>query len=169
MDMLKAKSTIAHFLKIKTEEIDKTTIYRIEKELDKLSISYARLSKQGMNFSKNVILIDELGLLAHIYSMGTHAYVGGGFKRGVHSVLEPAVYSCLIACGPNIEMLYEAKLLKDAKHLSIINNTIDLTVFANRSGVGPNLINNLPVIATDMINVLILSPKENFNMPMDIQ
>ena len=38
----------------------KATIHRIEKQLNKLSISHARFSKQGMNFSKQVVLVDEL-------------------------------------------------------------------------------------------------------------
>jgi len=148
-------------------EVDRQTIHRIEKQLNKLSISYAKFSKEGMNFSKQVILVDELGLLAHLYSMGTHAYVGGGFKRGVHSVLEPAAYNCLIACGPNIEMLDEAKLLKDRGYLTVIKQAIDLTVFTASTGTGPNLMDSVSVIASDMINALFLDSNDNFNIPLN--
>ena len=148
-------------------EVDKKTIRRIEKQLNKLSVSYARLSTQGMNFSKQVILVDTLGLLAHLYSMGTYAYVGGGFKRGVHSVLEPAAYNCLIACGPNIEMLDEAKLLKDRGHLFIIKEAIDLTVFTTSTGATPNLMDSVSPIASDMIDALLLDSSDNFNIPIN--
>ena len=151
-------------------EVDRKTIHRIEKQLNKLSISYARFSTEGiMNFSKQVILIDTLGLLAHLYSMGTHAYVGGGFKRGVHSVLEPAAYNCLIACGPNIEMLDEAKLLKDSGHLSIIQEAIDLTVFTASTGSGPNIMDNVSAIPSDMINVLVSDSRDNYNILLNQQ
>ena len=131
-----------------------------------LSKSYIWLFFRYAHFSKQVILIDTLGLLAHVYSMGTHAYVGGGFKRGVHSVLEPAAYNCLIACGPNIEMLDEAKLLKDRGYLTIIKTPVDLTVFTTSTGIGPNLMNNVSAIASDMIDVLFSDSSDNFNIPI---
>ena len=99
--------------------------------------------------------------------MGTHAYVGGGFKRGVHSVLEPAAYNCLIACGPNIEMLDEAKLLKDNGHLSIIQEAIDLTVFSASTGSGPNVMDNVSAIPSDMINVLVSDSSDNYNISLN--
>ena len=35
--------------------------------------------------------------------------------RGVHSVIEPAMYNCIISFGPNIEMLDEAQQLHENK------------------------------------------------------
>ena len=42
---------------------------------------------------KNVLLIDNIGMLKFLYRYGTICYVGGGFGGdGVHNVLEAAVY-----------------------------------------------------------------------------
>ena len=40
----------------------------------------------------SLLLVDIIGVLPYLYSFGTTAYIGGGFGRGVHSVLEPAVF-----------------------------------------------------------------------------
>ena len=148
-------------------EVGRKTIHRIEDNLDKLSISYSKFSKTAIDFSKNIILVDELGLLAHLYALGSHAYVGGGFKRGVHSVLEPAVHGCLIACGPNIEMLDEAKLLKEEGYLTIINNRLNLETFSHQSGDGPDFMHNLSSVATDMVELLLPSVSENSGIPIE--
>ena len=48
------------------------------------------------------IIIDSVGSLAYLYRYATWAYVGGGFTRLLHSVIEPAVYGIPVAFGPNI-------------------------------------------------------------------
>lgn len=49
-----------------------------------------------------VLVIDFVGALAYIYRYGTWAYVGGGFTKLLHSIIEPAVYGLPVAFGPNI-------------------------------------------------------------------
>lgn len=47
------------------------------------------------------VVVDRVGVLAHLYTAGTAAYVGGGFGRdGLHSVLEPAAAGIPMAFGP---------------------------------------------------------------------
>lgn len=48
------------------------------------------------------IVVDSVGSLAYMYRLGTWAYVGGGFTRLLHSVIEPVVYGLPVAFGPNI-------------------------------------------------------------------
>ncbi len=49
----------------------------------------------------DVVLIDRVGILAHLYTVGDAAYVGGGFHRfGLHSVLEPAAAGLPVLFGP---------------------------------------------------------------------
>jgi hypothetical protein len=47
-----------------------------------------------------VVVVETMGLLAEFYREAEWAVVGGGFGKGVHSVLEPAVAGCWVACGP---------------------------------------------------------------------
>lgn len=61
--------------------------------------------------SKPIILVDQVGLLSSIYSYADIAYVGGGFGKGIHNVLEAAVYGIPLLFGPNYEKFHEAKEL----------------------------------------------------------
>jgi 3-deoxy-D-manno-octulosonic-acid transferase len=50
------------------------------------------------------VVVDSMGQLAHLYSVGDVAYVGGGFgKAGLHSVLEPAAAGTPQVFGPRHE------------------------------------------------------------------
>ncbi len=61
-----------------------------------------------------VIVVDRVGILADLYSLGDAAFVGGGFHRaGLHSVLEPAVFGVPIIFGPHWRMSRDAALLLD--------------------------------------------------------
>ena len=44
---------------------------------------------------------------AYLYKYAYLAYIGGGFTRGVHSILEPGIYGCAVSFGPYIEILDE--------------------------------------------------------------
>jgi len=61
-----------------------------------------------------VIVVDRVGVLADLYSLGDTAFVGGGFHRaGLHSVLEPAVFGVPMTFGPHWRMSRDAALLLD--------------------------------------------------------
>ena len=49
----------------------------------------------------DAVVVDRVGPLAHLYTVGTVAYVGGGFHdAGLHSVLEPAAAGLPVVFGP---------------------------------------------------------------------
>ncbi len=49
----------------------------------------------------DAIVVDRVGVLAHLYTVGMVAYVGGGFgEDGLHSVLEPAAAGLPVVFGP---------------------------------------------------------------------
>jgi len=49
----------------------------------------------------DVVVVDRVGVLAQLYTVGQAAYVGGGFHdAGLHSVLEPAAAHLPVAFGP---------------------------------------------------------------------
>lgn len=58
--------------------------------------------------NSEILLINRSGILADLYPVGHIAYVGGGFGRGVHSVLEPMASGSPVVCGPNIGVSHEA-------------------------------------------------------------
>jgi 3-deoxy-D-manno-octulosonic-acid transferase len=49
----------------------------------------------------DAVVVDRVGVLAHLYTVGDVAYVGGGFHdAGLHSVLEPAAVGVPVLFGP---------------------------------------------------------------------
>ena len=58
--------------------------------------------------NQKILIIDVIGILADLYKYAQIAYVGGGFKQGIHNVMEPAVYGIPVLYGPVIENSSEA-------------------------------------------------------------
>lgn len=76
------------------------------------------LTPEGV--SADLMLVPRVGGLARWYGLGTLAYVGGGFGRGLHSVLEPAAWGRPIFAGPRWRESAEATALERARALTPI-------------------------------------------------
>ena len=62
-----------------------------------------------------VLIVDQIGLLSHLYQYANIAYIGGGFtKDGIHNVLEAAVFGKPVVWGPNDTKYIEAIGLRNA-------------------------------------------------------
>lgn len=73
-------------------------------------------------FKEKNIIVDRIGLLLSLYSLADIAYVGGGFGKGLHSVIEPAGYFLPIICGGNIHNSKDAINMKENGTLFVVNN-----------------------------------------------
>ncbi|HKS07063.1 MAG TPA: glycosyltransferase N-terminal domain-containing protein [Gemmatimonadaceae bacterium] len=66
----------------------------------RVGLSAAVLSDRNAA-SADVVIVDRVGVLADLYSLGLIAFVGGGFHAaGLHSVLEPAAAGAAVVHGP---------------------------------------------------------------------
>jgi 3-deoxy-D-manno-octulosonic-acid transferase len=61
-----------------------------------------------------ILILDLYGMLSKAYRFGTLSYVGGGFNRGIHNVLEAAVYGKPVIFGPKHARFVEAERLIEA-------------------------------------------------------
>ena len=93
---------------INTGRID-TLISRIELNC----IRFSQLNDQNV-VDADVIIVDTIGHLAHLYQFADLAYVGGGFNKGIHNILEPAAFNIPILFGPNFHKFKEAEDLMNA-------------------------------------------------------
>jgi 3-deoxy-D-manno-octulosonic-acid transferase len=91
------------------------TVYNIERIENYFAKTFATIRFSFLNNydSERIIIIDSIGILLTLYYYADVAYVGGGFKAGVHNVLEPAVYGVPVLFGPKIENSQEALKLVD--------------------------------------------------------
>jgi 3-deoxy-D-manno-octulosonic-acid transferase len=55
-----------------------------------------------------VIIVDTIGQLSYLYRFGTLAYIGGGFGKGIHNILEAATYGLPVIFGPAYHKFAEA-------------------------------------------------------------
>ncbi len=62
---------------------------------------------------RQVLIIDNIGMLSSLYRYATVAYIGGGFGKGIHNTLEAAIYGCPVCFGPNYLKFQEARELID--------------------------------------------------------
>jgi 3-deoxy-D-manno-octulosonic-acid transferase len=79
--------------------VDPQSLAAVRLRLQELGLQPVQSSNQPKE-DVDCILVDGVGILAELYSRAQWAYVGGGFGKGVHSLLEPAVYGIPFACGP---------------------------------------------------------------------
>jgi 3-deoxy-D-manno-octulosonic-acid transferase len=102
--------------------------------LEKQQLSSKKPDFQSTNFNQsNVLIIDNIGMLARLYSYAKICYVGGGFgDDGVHNVLEAAVYGKPVITGPVIEKFIEVMELADIGGVIIIDNALEAESAFNR-------------------------------------
>lgn len=58
---------------------------------------------------RQVLVIDNMGMLAALYRYAYVAYVGGGFGQGIHNILEALTFGAPVLFGPNHRKFQEAK------------------------------------------------------------
>ncbi len=63
-------------------------------------VTLSEMERSGLE-GRDAVVVDRVGALAHLYTVATIAYVGGGFHgAGLHSVLEPAAAGVPVLFGP---------------------------------------------------------------------
>jgi 3-deoxy-D-manno-octulosonic-acid transferase len=97
------------------------------------TVRYSNLSGSNQNETSsktpaaNVLIIDNIGMLARLYKYATIAYIGGGFGAdGIHNILEAAVYGKPVVFGPVYEKYAEAEELIDNGGAFDIENSLEL-------------------------------------------
>ncbi|MBI3512402.1 MAG: 3-deoxy-D-manno-octulosonic acid transferase [Bacteroidetes bacterium] len=75
---------------------------------------------------KKILVIDNVGMLSSLYHYGKIAYVGGGFGKSIHNILEAAVYGMPVIFGPYHEKFHEAISLLESGGAFCVNDISDL-------------------------------------------
>ncbi len=92
---------------IAPHEIEQSHIARLVNSINKDLVLYSLAGSVPVK-DKQVMIIDNIGLLSSIYRYGRIAYIGGGFGSGIHNLLEAAVYDIPVIFGPNHHKFNEA-------------------------------------------------------------
>lgn len=114
---------IQHF-KITNEAIFKTIKWIIVphdihpdfvKKITNTFTNHEMYNTNTLDETKNVLIINKIGLLRSIYQLASISIVGGGFKNGIHNILEPAIWGSPILFGPKHAKFPEADILISQK------------------------------------------------------
>lgn len=102
---------------------ENNNIKKLQKQTS--GILYSNANQKNIN-SSNVLIIDRVGILSSIYKYGKYAYIGGGFGRGIHNILEAVIFGIPTIFGPNYNKFKEAIDLINKKAAISINNYNEL-------------------------------------------
>jgi 3-deoxy-D-manno-octulosonic-acid transferase len=108
-------------------EVHETRVEELTSKLDALNISNCKWSTfSEKDFSKKVLIIDNIGILKNIYQYADICYVGGGFGKGIHNTLEAATFGKPVVFGPNYLKFKEAVELIEIKGAFSVKNAAEL-------------------------------------------
>ncbi len=136
--------TVDDVLVIVPHELDNQQAQQIIKDLKSVS----RVSQsESPDYAKNIFLFSVKGVLCELYQYFDLAYIGGGFERNVHSLLEPFLAGCYCVSGENVDKSNEYKMIMNQApdrieiHSKINIDSIIQKVLKNRG--------NIPALNTD--------------------
>ena len=99
---------------IAPHEVDPVRIAKLAESLGEGTLLYSGL-KGDVPPGTRVVIVDRIGLLSQLYRYGQLAYIGGGFGKGIHNILEAATYGLPVFFGPNYHKFAEAVELVEKK------------------------------------------------------
>ena len=88
---------------IAPHEVGEENIQRLEQQFPN-SIRYSKFQDSD----SNVLIIDSIGILNKLYRYAHIAYVGGGFKTGLHNILEATAFGVPTVFGPDTSRFADA-------------------------------------------------------------
>ena len=94
---------------IAPHEMDESRIARLIEETKGGALRYTQCTPRTGYGSRQVLILDGVGLLAAIYGKATWSNSGGGFGVGFHNTLEAATFGLPVAFGPNYHKFKEAR------------------------------------------------------------
>jgi len=102
-----------------------------DKALDKIDRYFVqweriRFTQIQNHHNERILIVDQVGHLAGIYTYAHVAYVGGSFRQGIHNVMEPAIFGIPVLYGPVHKNSYEAIKLAEDNGGIVIGNAQDI-------------------------------------------
>jgi len=92
---------------IAPHEISNSNIEQIYSSVNKKVVKYSE-AKENDIADYSVLIIDNIGMLSSLYKYAEIAYIGGGFGKGIHNLLEAATFGMPVIFGPNHHKFVEA-------------------------------------------------------------
>ena len=151
---------------IAPHEIDKEHIESIIQKLKAPFIKYSEISGDNIT-DKKVLIVDCIGILLHLYQYASFAYVGGGFGKSIHNILEAATFGKPVIFGPNFNKFQEAKDLIKLGGAFKIRNYDDLRTISDKFLSNETYLNERSIICSNYVKENTGATKIIFNKIAD--
>lgn len=131
-------------------EINKNHIQKLILSLNLKAIRYS--DYLNSNIESDVLIIDSVGLLLSIYQYAYFAYIGGGFGKGIHNILEASAYGIPVVFGKKYHKFNEAKQLVNRGGAFSIRNEVELFSIFDKLFNNTNYYSYTADIAKEYVN-----------------
>jgi 3-deoxy-D-manno-octulosonic-acid transferase len=81
-------------------ETTESHLAQLEKRLTENNLEFVRASQITSWNGSQVLIVDKVGFLAELYRHADMSFIGGSFRKQVHSVMESLACGCLTFVGP---------------------------------------------------------------------
>lgn len=123
--------------------ISEEHLNRIKYELEGYTLLYSECN-DDTNFDRvQILVIDFLGDLSHIYSYGSCAYVGGGFTSYLRNVIEATANGLPTSFGPRIKHRALPKYLINLGVSQIVRTPNDICKWERNLEANPALVQRI--------------------------
>lgn len=110
----------------KTERVN-----QIVKKLNAKTLKFSDLEGKRTE-DYQVLVIDSIGKLAHLYQYADLCYIGGGFGVAIHNIQEPVTFGKPVLFGPKFEKFREARDLIERGGAFNVTDFSELEKIANQ-------------------------------------
>ncbi len=159
-------------LLIAPHEINEAHLKHLESKISSLSDnkSSIRYTLMKEDSTSNIMILDTIGQLSSVYAYAEVTYVGGGFGKGIHNILEPAAYGKPVIFGPNFTKFREARELvgigsaftigNQKEYRTILSELMNNTEKVNQIGIETKYYISNNKGATEIIFSFVFSRKD---------
>jgi len=131
-DFLTTISTKPYFdnwrFMIAPHEIGENQLTQMEQETPFPIIRYTAWNNQKEVGDNAILVLDTIGQLSAAYQYGDIAFIGGGFDKSIHNILEPAAFGLPILFGPKYGQFGEAVALVERGGAVCVGDSKDLVL-----------------------------------------
>ncbi len=122
---------------IAPHEATPTHLEQLEQQIQELGLKSLRYSTANHWPEGKILIVDQVGILAELYTWSDLAFIGGSFKKQVHSVMEALAAGVPVMVGPfhknNREALfYQKKNFSAGMIVQVVHSADDIVVLVDR-------------------------------------
>lgn len=129
-ELIKTKKEGLKFI-FAPHEVHAEHIRSLLEKLPEPALKFSEANEENIH-SADILIIDSIGILSGLYRYATIAYIGGGFGKSIHNILEAATFGIPVIFGTNYHKFQEAYDLIERGGAFSISNAEALIQITNK-------------------------------------